>query len=460
MSRLIVVSNRVAPAHSGPASVGGLAVALLAALKESGGIWLGWSGEVVAAPSQDPNIFTTGRLAYVTMDLSHQDYTDYYNGFANSTLWPLFHYRLDLTVFSRRYFEAYRRVNARFAAVLVPLLKKGDMIWIHDYHLITLAEELRRAGVKQPIGFFLHTPFPAHEILVALPRDRTLVRALCANDVVGFQTENDVRAFHDYIVHEAGGELLDDNRVRAFRKTLRVQAFPIGIDTAHVVSLAQESQTSRRTTRLKESLAGRRLIVGVDRLDYSKGLVERFQSFERMLERYPDFRNRVTMMQIAPPSRPDVAEYLEIRRALETSAGHINGRFAEFDWVPLRYLNKSFSQRALMGFLRSSHVGLVTPLRDGMNLVAKEYIAAQNPKDPGVLVLSRFAGAAEELKSALIVNPYDTDEVAEALHKALGMPLEQRQRRWRTAMDVIERNDVNAWRDNFVEALRKSPHAA
>ncbi len=460
MSRLIVVSNRVAPAQSKPASVGGLAVALLAALKESGGIWLGWSGEVVAAPSQAPNVFTTGRLTYATMDLSHQDYTDYYNGFANSTLWPLFHYRLDLTVFSRRYYEAYRRVNARFAAALVPLLKQGDMIWVHDYHLITLAEELRRAGVKQPIGFFLHTPFPAHEILVALPRDRTLVRALCAYDVVGFQTENDVRAFHDYIVHEACGEVLDDNRVRAFRRTVRVQAFPIGIDTGHVVSLAERSHMSRRTARLEESLAGRRLIVGVDRLDYSKGLVERFHSFERMLERYPDLRNRVTMMQIAPPSRSDVAEYLEIRRTLETSAGHINGRFAEFDWVPLRYLNKSFSQRALMGFFRSSHVGLVTPLRDGMNLVAKEYVAAQDPKDPGVLVLSRFAGAAEELKSALIVNPYDADEVAEALHRALEMPLEERRQRWRSAMEVLEHNDVSAWRDHFVEALRKGSHAA
>ncbi|MEE9249916.1 MAG: trehalose-6-phosphate synthase, partial [Alphaproteobacteria bacterium] len=214
------------------------------------------------------------------------------------------------------------------------------------------------------------------------------------------------------------------------------------------------------TARLEESLAGRRLIVGVDRLDYSKGLVERFHSFERMLERYPDLRNRVTMMQIAPPSRSDVAEYLEIRRTLETSAGHINGRFAEFDWVPLRYLNKSFSQRALMGFFRSSHVGLVTPLRDGMNLVAKEYVAAQDPKDPGVLVLSRFAGAAEELKSALIVNPYDADEVAEALHRALEMPLEERRQRWRSAMEVLEHNDVSAWRDHFVEALRKGSNPA
>ncbi|MCZ6744841.1 MAG: trehalose-6-phosphate synthase, partial [Alphaproteobacteria bacterium] len=329
MSRLIVVSNRVAPAQRGRTSAGGLAVALLAALKESGGIWLGWSGEVTAAPAQAPKMVHAGRITYATLDLSQKEYTDYYNGFANSSLWPLFHYRLDLAVFSRQYFDTYQRVNARFAAALVPLLKPGDIIWIHDYHLMMMADALRRAGVKQPIGFFLHTPFPAHQILTALPRDQTLIRALLAYDLIGFQTEGDLVEFRDYILHEGDGELLDDNRVKAFGRTARAQAFPISIDTDHVATLAQQSQRSSRTTRLKESLGGRDLIVGVDRLDYSKGLVERFHAFEHLLQRYNDLRNRVVLMQIAPPSRADVAEYMEIRRTLETAAGHINGRFAE-----------------------------------------------------------------------------------------------------------------------------------
>lgn len=456
VSRLIVVSNRVAPAQRGRTSTGGLAVALLAALKESGGIWLGWSGEVTASPAQAPKMVPAGQITYATLDLSQKEYTDYYNGFANSSLWPLFHYRLDLCVFSRQYFDTYQRVNARFAAALVPLLKPGDIIWIHDYHLMMMADALRRAGVNQPIGFFLHTPFPAHQILTALPRDQTLIRALLAYDLIGFQTEGDLVEFRDYILHEAGGELLDGNRVRAFRRTARAQAFPISIDTDNVATLARQSQKSRRTTRLKESLAGRDLIVGVDRLDYSKGLVERFHAFERLLQRYNDLRNRVVLMQIAPPSRADVAEYMEIRRTLETAAGHINGRFAEFDWVPVRYLNKSFSRRALMGFFRTARVGLVTPLRDGMNLVAKEYIAAQSPRNPGVLVLSRFAGAAQELTSALIVNPFDVEDVADALQKALKMPIGERRERWRSAMDILRRNDVTVWREKFVEALRKS----
>ena len=336
VNRLIVVSNRVAPTQRGRTSTGGLAVALLAALKENGGIWLGWSGEVTAAPARAPKMVTVGQITYATLDLSQKEYTNYYNGFANSSLWPLFHYRLDLSVFSRQFFDTYQRVNARFAAALVPLLKPGDIIWIHDYHLMMMADALRRGGVKQPIGFFLHTPFPAHQILTALPRDKTLIRALLAYDLIGFQTEGDLVEFHDYILHEAGGELLDDNRVRAFRRTARAQVFPISIDTNNVANLAQQSQRSRRNTRLKESLGGRDLIVGVDRLDYSKGLVERFHAFEHLLQRYNDLRNRVVLMQIAPPSRADVAEYMEIRRTLETAADHINGRFAEFDWVPVR----------------------------------------------------------------------------------------------------------------------------
>ncbi len=215
------------------------------------------------------------------------------------------------------------------------------------------------------------------------------------------------------------------------------------------------------TQRLKESLLDRRLIIGVDRLDYSKGLIQRLLAFARLLETYPKNRTQVTMLQIAPPSRSDVPEYLELRRALEETAGKINGRFAEFDWVPIRYLNKSFKQNTLTGFYRISRIGLVTPLRDGMNLVAKEYVAAQNPANPGVLILSRFAGAAHELEATVIVNPFDIDGVAEALQRGLEMPRDERRERWEAMMVVLRRNDITAWRRNFISTLERSPcHAA
>ena len=460
MSRLIVVSNRVAPIVEGKAAAGGLAVAVLAAFKRVGGIWFGWSGEVVAAPQQHAKTFRSGRLSYATVDLSQRDYEEYYNGFANSTLWPLFHYRLDLTEFNRRTFAGYLRVNGLFASSLSPILEPDDMIWVHDYHLIPFAEQLRQMGHEQRMGFFLHTPFPVPEILVSLPNHEAMVRSLCAYDVVGFQTETDRRAFVTYLVQEARAEVIDDKRVHAFGRVVHVERYPISIETADIEKQSETAGRARQTARLRESLSDRDLIIGVDRLDYSKGLPQRLEAFHQLLENYAENRNRVTFMQIAPPTRSEVAEYIEIRRELETKAGHINGKFAEFDWVPIRYLNKSFSRRSLLGFYRISRIGLVTPLRDGMNLVAKEFVAAQDPEDPGVLVLSRFAGAAAEMDGALIVNPYDTEGVAESLQRGLTMPRPERQERHRAMMEVLRHNDIDHWRDRFLESLSAAPFGA
>jgi trehalose 6-phosphate synthase len=463
LSRLVVVSNRVAPIEEGKQTAGGLAVAVLAALRKFGGIWFGWSGEVVAAPPSVPTLTRAGRLTYATLDLARRDYEEYYNGYANSTLWPLFHYRLGLTNFNRRTYTGYQRVNSLFASKLQPLLQPDDMVWVHDYHLIPFGEQLRQMGMQHRMGFFLHTPFPAPEILVALPNHEDLVRALCAYDVVGFHTNSDLRCFVNYIRYEAGGTITDRGpgqgfHIRAFGRSLVARAFPISIDTAPMVALAEEAVRSRQSERLRSSLVGRDLIIGVDRLDYSKGLPQRFEAFQCLLENYPDNRGHVSFLQIAPPSRSDVPEYAAIRRELEALSGHINGRYAEFDWVPLRYLNKSFTRRTLAGFFRISRVGLITPLRDGMNLVAKEYVACQDPEDPGVLVLSRFAGAAEELKTALIVNPYDGEMVAENLQRALNMPLQERQDRHRAMMEVLYRNDIATWRENFVSTLTEAPY--
>ncbi|MFQ5972001.1 MAG: alpha,alpha-trehalose-phosphate synthase (UDP-forming) [Alphaproteobacteria bacterium] len=459
MSRLIVVSNRVAPVDEGKATAGGLAVAVMAALKKSGGIWFGWSGEVSTTPPSKPRIFDVGKLTYATVDLSFQDHEEYYNGFANRTLWPLFHYRLDLTSFTRRDYAGYLRVNSLFAGKLFPLLDNGDRVWVHDYHLIPLGEALRRAGSTGPLGFFLHTPFPACEILLALPSHADLIRSLCAYDVVGFQTNRDLHCFREYITQEAGGEITDDGIVRAFGRTLKAAAFPIGVDAENVTQMAEAAQRGQQTVRMRKSLAERQLIIGVDRLDYSKGLVQRFLAFERLLESYPANRNRATLMQLAPPTRTEVPEYAEIRRELEEAAGRVNGRFADIDWVPIRYLNKSVNRRTLSGFYRVAAIGLVTPLRDGMNLVAKEYVAAQSPDDPGVLILSRFAGAAEELEQAILVNPYDIDEMAEAMQRALEMPLEERQDRWRRMNDTVLTHDVAHWRENFFAALDGAPYS-
>lgn len=457
MTRLVVVSNRVTIPTDSEIRAGGLAVALQDALAQWGGVWFGWSGKAVQKPSLKPDITKIGSVTYATLDLGRTQYAEYYNGFANRTLWPLFHYRLGLTSFNAQDFVCYREVNELFARTLMPLLKNDDMIWVHDYHLILLGEELRKQGVSRPMGFFLHTPFPAVEVFVALPQHEELVRALCAYDVVGFQTDRDLRSFLDYIVHEARGGIMGDHLIHAFGRTLRVEIFPIGIDTAAYEASGVESAKSDLAKHLRESLGDRAWVIGVDRLDYSKGLVERFQAFERMLARYPELRGKTTLMQIAPPSRSEVPEYKEIRRLLEAEAGRINGNYAEFDWIPINYLSRSYGRDDLAGLYRASRICLVTSLRDGMNLVAKEYVAVQDPQDPGVLVLSRFAGAAREMEAALIVNPYDPDGVADAMARGLGMPLEERRERWSAMMDVLRNNTLTKWRDSFIETLSEAP---
>ncbi len=294
--------------------------------------------------------------------------------------------------------------------------------------------------------------------MVVLPQHREIVSALSAYDVVGFQSAVDVRTFSHYIKFETRGVFQEDRHlIRAFRRTFYADKFPIGVDTGNIEAMAKAKDNLAKAENLVHSLRGCDLIIGVDRLDYSKGLVHRFHSFELFLDRHSDWHGKVVLLQIAPKTREDVAQYGEIRQELETEAGRINGAHAEVDWVPIRYLNRGFSRETLAAFYRQARVGLVTPLRDGMNLVAKEYIAAQDPRDPGVLVLSRFAGAAEQLSSALIVNPYDEERVAASIGRALEMPRKERRARWRTALDVIRRHDIDAWQRNFLRVLNRAP---
>jgi trehalose 6-phosphate synthase len=447
-----VVSNRVGPAAAGKASEGGLAVALRAALEPAGGIWFGF-GSVVEQPSDTPTCVTAGNITWATLNLTRRDFDQYYVGFANRVLWPLFHYRPSLVGFSHTDLAGYLRVNRAFARALRPMLSHGDLIWVHDYHLIPLGEALRRLDCRQPIGFFLHTPFPAAEVLRVLPNHRDLVAGLCAYDLVGFQSESDLHGFRDYLLRFGGGEDLGGGRYRGFGKVLRAAVFPVGIDVEEVAGLAAAAEQSRHMRRLRDSIAGRAMLIGVDRLDYSKGLPARFAAYAHLLEQYPQARGRTVLLQIAPPSRSEVPEYREIRRTLEAAAGSINGRYAEYDWTPVRYLNKSFNHRILTGFYRAARIALVTPYRDGMNLVVKEYVASQAPDNPGVPVLSCFAGAAHELGEAIIVNPYDGEAMAEAIWQGLEMPLGERRERWSAMMATLRRNDASAWRRRFVAAL-------
>lgn len=460
MPRLVIVSNRVGPLQDS-AKAGGLAVALVDVLRKTGGLWFGWSGEVSEAGTQSEfKIEEARKVRLVTIDITAEDAAHFYAGYANRTLWPTMHYRLDIADFDRRFEAAYHRVNERFAARLRPLLEPDDIIWVHDYHFLRLGAELRALGVENPIGFFLHIPFPGPEILTAVPRHDVLLRAMLAYDLIGFQTHRDRDAFMRSVTEEvAAAHKLDDDTVEFAGRQVAVKAFPIGIDTAGFAKFAVSADARAHEKRVKATLAGKQQIIGVDRIDYSKGLPERFRAFERLLELYPENRGKVSFIQIAPPSRMEVDAYAAMRRNLERLAGHINGRFADIDWTPIRFLTRGQPRKSLAGLYRASRVGLVTPLRDGMNLVAKEFIAAQPPEDPGVLLLSRFAGAAEEMREALIVNPYSPEGVADAMQNAIQMPLDERQDRWRRLYDRIQENDAAAWAKTFLADLRSAAAA-
>jgi len=454
MSRLIVVSNRVSPPQpEGGSSQGGLAMAISAALREYSGMWFGWSGQSTPEYTGQISIQRAGGVTFALMDLEEQDIQEYYNGYANRTLWPLFHYRIDLTQYERSYGSGYERVNARFADMLMPLIEPNDLIWVQDYHLIPLARELRERGARNAIGFFLHIPWPARELIVTLPRHRQLVEAMLHYDVVGFHTEEWKNAFISYVLHEAGGMHLSDGTVRAFGRTTLPQAFPIGIDAKGFQEMKESEAGVESYARMIESKGKRKMLLGVDRLDYSKGIDERLLAYDRLLTENPELKRKIFMLQISTATRSEVDAYQDMFMRLDALSGRINGAHAEMDWIPIRNVHRMHTREELAGIYRAADVCLVTPLRDGMNLVAKEFVAAQDEEDPGVLILSRFAGAAQQMSEALIVNPFSQEDVADAIRRALAMPVKERRKRWRALMDGVERDDVVAWRDSFVETL-------
>jgi trehalose 6-phosphate synthase len=449
MSRLVIVSNRVpVPKPRGGPQAGGLAVALAEALAGREALWFGWSGETEAQPGP-PSFATAGLTTYATVHLTDAERRGYYGGFSNGTLWPLLHYRMGLAEFRREEHETWRAVNARLAAVLAPLLRPDDVLWVHDFHLFPFAAALRALGCGQRIGFFLHVPFPPAGLFDALPQGARLLADLGAYDLLGMQTEGDARNLRDAL-SRLGLEA-------------PVAAFPVGMDSAGFAREAARAVTQVEARRLADSLGGRALILGVDRLDYSKGLPQRFRGYAALLKRFPEHRRRVTFLQVAPVSRNEVAQYRALRRELDELAGRINGEHGEIDWIPIRWMTRAVPRATLAGFHRLARVGLVTPLRDGMNLVAKEYVAAQDPDDPGVLVLSRFAGAADELRGAVLVNPHDPDEIAEGLDAALRMGLDERRQRGDADRAALAGNSAADWARRFLDALEAAspiPRAA
>ncbi len=439
MARLVVVSNRVPPPRERAQLAGGLAVGLRDAITSRDTLWFGWSGK--QSTSTRLAVSQSGRLAFATIDLTEAQYRGFYRGFSNGMLWPLLHGRLGLSEFRRADLEAYLAVNALFASALSGQLLADDAVWVHDYHLIPLGEALRESGATLRLGFFLHTPFPPPFLFDVLPQGERLLRSFAAYDVVGTQTDDDAANLNACLA--------------AAGIATRAQAFPIGIDPDAFARDAERAEGGAEDRRLHDSLGERALILGVDRLDYTKGLPQRLRGFAQLLARFPEHRGHVSYLQVTPVSRGDVSQYRALRRELDELAGFINGEHAEFDWVPLHYITRSVPRATLAGFHRRARVGLVTPLRDGMNLVAKEYVAAQDPADPGVLVLSRFAGAASDMRGAILVNPYDPDEIAEAIHAALTLDGAARRERWAGMHEAVRTRTAAAWAKAFLAALEQ-----
>jgi trehalose 6-phosphate synthase len=453
---VIVVSNRVARAKTDEPVSGGLAAALIPMVRDSGAIWIGTNDPAEdAAPGKDcsaePEALGRGALARVSVPARH--YRGYYEGFANSGLWPALHSRPDLIHVTEDEYASYRAVNACMAQALLPFSEPDALYWVHDYHFLTLGAELRKLKIDRPIGFFLHTPWAARSATLAMPHHSDLVQAMLAYDLIGFQTDEDRHNFEDYLTVELGLTVIDGGVVSEWGLT-QIATFPIGIDVDDFAARAARAVNRPEVARLRNSLQGGKLVIGVDRLDYSKGIANRVRAFDRLLMTTPSLKQAVSLLQIAVPTRSGIRAYRDLKSELGALVGEINGRFGEVDWMPIRYLNRAFAQSTLAGFYRAAHVGLVTPLQDGMNLVAKEYVAAQDPSDPGVLVLSSFAGAAKELDTALMVNPHDIDGMARQIATALAMTPEERRERWQAMVAKLRNASVQIWFSEFLLALR------
>ncbi|MBN8281287.1 MAG: trehalose-6-phosphate synthase [Gammaproteobacteria bacterium] len=467
-ARIVVVANRLpVSVEAGPAgplirpSDGGLVAALGTALRHTGGTWVGWPGTGESSSGLLAQLAGVGDRAGFALDpvfLTPEQEQGFYAGFANEVIWPLFHDQLGRCNFDPAYWDAYQEVTARYSARVAAVAEGAGLVWVHDYHLISLGERLRSAGVTAPLAFFLHIPFPSPDVFVRLPWRTAILRAFLAYDLVGFQTPRDRRNFLDCLRLLLPDITLTGRgqpvvRVNWQGREVRIGRFPIGVDYADFAARVAEPAVVEHAANLRDLLPNRQLLLGVDRLDYTKGIPERLLAFADALERYPELRQQVTLIQVVVPSRDDIPQYASLKHRIENLVGEINGRFTHpGGWVPIHYLYRRLEPTELLAYYRAADVALVTPLKDGMNLVAKEYCAC-SPDGNGVLVLSEFAGVAAEMRqAALLVNPHAVRDVADAIERACAMRPAERQRRMRALRRLVRRHDVHWWLDSFLRA--------
>jgi trehalose 6-phosphate synthase/phosphatase len=462
--RLLVVSNRLpvtlrrrGDGWQSENSAGGLATAMKPILRRTAGIWVGWPGDS-SSPDDAKRQAIIKRWAkedhYAAIDLDAEVARRYYEGFANQTLWPLFHHFPSRIRFDPADWEAYVQANRHFCEAIIERHQPGDLIWVHDYHLMLVPAFLREAIPNARIGFFLHIPFPSSEVFRVLPRREELLRGMLGADLLAFQTHSHLQHFRTSLLRILGMESRID-QVHLGERGVRLEALPIGIAVEEFAGMLGQEEVAKHMAELKRRFHGRRILLAVDRLDYTKGIPERLQSYARLLERAPHLRKAVVLIQIAVPSRERIACYAELQRRVNELVGDINGRFGTPDWTPVVYIRRPVPRSQLLALYASAAVGWVAPLRDGMNLVAKEYIACQGGRD-GALVLSEFAGAAAEMGEAFVVNPYDEERTAAVLERVLSLPREELRERMSALHARVQRNNVFAWSERFVSGLREA----
>jgi trehalose 6-phosphate synthase/phosphatase len=458
-SRIVIVSNRlpVTVRHDAgnptlTLSVGGLATGLRAQHDASGGVWIGWpgSGDEITAAERASLEEQLAAMRIVPVWLSDSEVRRFYDGVSNGVLWPLFHYRLDQLPLHVRDWDAYEAVNARFAEAVVAQHRPGDVVWVHDYQLMRLPHLIRQRLPEARIGFFLHIPFPSSEVFRTLPFRQQVLEGLLGADLIGFHTPAYMRHFASTLLRTLGVPVEVD-RVRFGDRELALGVFPLGVDTEAFAALACDPGVAAEAASFRTD-ADSALLVGIDRLDYTKGIPRRLLAFEKLLLDHPPLREHVRLVQVAVPSRPDVDAYQEFRHQVDALIGRVNGAFGTPRWVPVHYIHRGLTPAEVVALYRAADVMLVTPVRDGMNLVAKEFVAARTDED-GVLVLSEFAGAASELAEALLVNPYDVDEAAAVYHRALTMPLVERRTRMQGLRRRVLNSDVHRWAISFLEMV-------
>ncbi len=458
MGKTIIISNRLPVKIEQEnnelvykASEGGLATGLNSVFKQGNNLWVGWPGLAIEKSQEEEVHSNLIKQHMKPVFLSTEEIEDFYEGFSNETLWPNFHYFNQYTVYKEELWLAYQRVNQKFAEIVSEELEEDDTVWIHDYQLLLLPQLIRAISPNATIGFFLHIPFPSYESFRLLPWRRELLNGMLGADFLGFHTYDDMRHFLSSVNRLAG--LGNSNgTIKVKNRLIKADALPMGIDYEKYAASAQDPETLAREARYRESIGTVKLILSIDRLDYSKGIPQRLRAFELFLSKYPDFKEKVSLFMVVVPSRDSVSKYKQLKEEIDLLVGRINGQFSKLNWTPIHYFYRSFPLPALSAFYRISDVALVSPMRDGMNLVCKEYVASRLDKK-GVLILSEMAGASKELSDAIIVNPNDIHQLVEAMHKALTMPEALQIESMTSMQKSLKRYNIHAWVKLFMDEL-------